>query len=215
MPKPDEQSEKAGQKDRHIQLIAGQHDGVRVALLRRAAVVCQVVAHLADELARAVRPGFERVDDLLGRLVADAKLFFIDEGVVDAVDHELAQGRRRRAVLVLVAGDVVLEAEGFEKVLVDDVGAGGDDGIDHVVADEVDDDLLQPGRDERTGEAENDAALGIAQHHVVDGGGAGKVTRAIGHLGHGVDKRHDVVLGDIDVLDGVLEKFLFCGHVKG
>ena len=46
------------------------------------------------------------------------------------------------AVLVLVAGDVVAEAERLEEVLVDDVGAGGDDGVDHVVADEVDEDLL-------------------------------------------------------------------------
>ena len=47
-----------------------------------------------------------------------------------------------RAVLVLVAGDVVPEAEGLEEVLVDDVGAGGDDGVHHVVADQVDEDLL-------------------------------------------------------------------------
>jgi hypothetical protein len=104
----------------------------------------EVGAHLADELARAVGARVERVGDLLGGVVADAELFFVDEGVVDAVDHQLAQVGVAGAVLVLVAGDVVLEAEGLEEVLVDDVGAGGDDGVDHVVADEVDEDFFRP-----------------------------------------------------------------------
>ena len=94
-----------------------------------------------------------------GGLVADAELVFVDEGVVDAVDDELAELAVVRAVLYCVVGDVVLEAEGFEEILVDDVGAGGDDGIDHVVADHVDEDLLEAGGDERAGEAEDDAAF--------------------------------------------------------
>ena len=163
--------------------------------------VVEVGAHLADELAGAVGAGLEGVGDLLGGLVADAELFFVDEGVVDAVDHQLAEVGVAGAVLVLVAGDVVVEAEGLEEVLVDDVGAGGDDGVDHVVADEVDEDLLQAGGDERAGEAEDDAAVGVAEHHVVDGGGAGSVARGVGHVGHGVDQGDDVVLLDVDVLD--------------
>ena len=55
----------------------------------------------------------------------------------------LAQLAVEQAALELVAGDVVPEAEGLEEVLVDDVGAGGDDRVDHVVADHVDEDLLQ------------------------------------------------------------------------
>jgi hypothetical protein len=87
----------------------------------------------------------------VGGLVADAELFFVDEGVVDTVDHQLAEVSVTCAVLVFVAGDVVVEAEGFEEVLIDDVGTGGDDGVDHVVADEVDEDFLQAGGDERAG----------------------------------------------------------------
>ncbi len=73
-------------------------------------------------------------NDLLGRLVADAKFFLVDERVVDAVDGMLAQLVVEQAGFELVASDVVLEAEGFEEVLVDDVRAGADDGVDHVVA---------------------------------------------------------------------------------
>ena len=132
---------------------------------------------------------------------------------VDAVDHELAEVGVACSVFVLVAGDVVVEAEGFEEVLVDDVGAGGDDGVDHVVADEVDEELLQAGGDERAGEAEDDAAVSVAEHHVVDGGGAGGVTRGVGHVAHGVDQGDDVVAGDVEVLDGAGEELFFCGHI--
>ncbi len=51
----------------------------------------EVGAHLADELAGAVGARLERVGDLVGGLVADAQLFLVDEGVVDAVDHQLAE----------------------------------------------------------------------------------------------------------------------------
>ena len=147
-----------------------------------------------DELAGAVGAGGEGVGDLVGDLVADAELFLVDEGVVDAVDHELAEVGVAGTVLVLVAGDVVVEAEGLEEVLIDDVGSGGDDGVDHVVAEEVDEDLLEAGGDEGAGEAEDDSAVGVAEHHFVDAGGAGGVAGGVGHVGHGVDEGDDVVL---------------------
>ena len=64
-----------------------------------------------------------------------------------------------QAALELLGGDVVPEAEGFEEVLVDDVGPGADDRVDHVVADHVDEHLLQARADQRAGQAEDDAAL--------------------------------------------------------
>ena len=201
-----------GAEDGDVLLVGGEDDGVAATGLRGLTVFAEVGAHLADELAGAVGAGFEGVGDLVGDLVALAELFLVDEGVVDAVDHQLAEVGVARAVLVLVAGDVVVEAEGLEEVLVDDVGAGGDDGVDHVVADEVDEDLLEAGGDERAGEAEDDAAVGVAEHHVVDVGGAVGVTRGVGHVGHGVDQGHDVVLLDVEVLDGALEEFFFCRH---
>ena len=71
-----------------------------------------------------VRPRLQLVEDLAGRLVADAQLVFVDERVVDAVDRVVAQLAVVQAALELLVGDVVLEAEGFEEVLVDDVRAG-------------------------------------------------------------------------------------------
>ena len=43
---------KGRDEDRHVQLIGGEHDGIRVAVLRRAGILFQVAAHLANELAR-------------------------------------------------------------------------------------------------------------------------------------------------------------------
>ena len=201
-----------GAEDGNVLFVGGEDDGVATACLWGLAVLGEVGAHLTDELAGAVWLGLEGVGDLVGDLVALAQLFFVDEGVVDAVDHELAEFGVACAVLVLVAGDVVVEAEGFEEVLIDDVGAGGDDGVDHVVADEVDEDLLEAGGDEGAGEAEDDAAVGVAEHHVVDVGGAGGITRGVGHVGHRVDDRDDVVLLDVEVLDGRFEEFFFRRH---
>ena len=72
--------------------------------------------------------------------------------------------------------------------------------------------FLQAGGDERAGEAEDDAAIGVAEHHVVDVGGAVGVARGVGHVLHGVDERDDVVLLDVEVLDGAVEEFFFCRH---
>ena len=91
------------------------------------------------------------------------------------------------------SADVVAEAQGLEEVLIDDVGAGADDGVDHVVADQVGEDLLEAGADQRAGQAEDDAAVLVAEHAVVDVGGAGQVAGGEGHVPHGVDQRHDVM----------------------
>ncbi len=156
---------------------------------------------------RAVGTRLEFVEDLLRGFVADAQFFFVDERVVDAVDHQVAQLAVAGAALEIVVGDVVLEAEGFEEILVDDVGAGADDGVDHVVADHVDEDLLQAGADERAGQAKDHAALGVAEHAVVDVGGAMQVAGAERHVLHGIDEGDDIVLGDVDMLDRLAEKF--------
>ena len=109
------------------------------------AFCCKIRAHGADEFARAVRARRQRVGDLLRGFVADAELFLVDKGVVDAVDHQLAQDAVLHAGLELIAGNLVSEAERFKEILINNIGAGGDDGIHHVVANQVDKNLLQTG----------------------------------------------------------------------
>src|SRR5256885_2338559 len=99
----------------------------------------------------------------------------------------------------------MLEAQAFEEVLIDDIGAGGDDGVDHSVAEQVDEDFFQPGGDERAGQAEDDAAVFVFEHAVVDVGRPGEVARGEGHVLHGFDEGDDVVPGDVDVLDVFLK----------
>ena len=154
----------------------------------------------------------QRVDDLLRRVVADAQLLLVDERVVDAVDHQLAQIAVAIAVLVLIARDVVAEAQRLKEVLVHDVRAGRDNRVHHVVADHVDKDLLQAGRDQRSGQAQDHPAIGVAQHHLVDRGSPRRIARGVGHRGHRVHQRNHVVGGKIDVLDGRCEQFFFGWH---
>ena len=109
----------------------------------------------------------------------------------------------------------MLETQRLEKVLVDDVGAGADDGVDHVVADHVDENLLQPRADERPGEAEDHAAFAVAKHAVVNVGGAMKVARAVRHVLHGIDDRDNVVTRDVKMLDGLAEQLFLGGPIDG
>jgi len=73
--------------------------------------------------------------------------------------------------------------------------------------------FCQTGRNKRAGEAQNHAAVRVAQHHLVDGGGAGGIARGISHRGHGVDQGNDVVSSDINVLNGRSEQFFLVGIV--
>jgi hypothetical protein len=81
-----------------------------------------------------------------------------------------------------------------------------------VETDQVDEDLLQAGGDERAGQAQDDAAVGVAQHHVVDAGRAVGVTRRVGQVRHRLHQGDNVVLRDIDMLNGAREKFFFRRH---
>ena len=51
--------------------------------------------------------------------------------------------------------------------------------------------FFRPGADQRAGQAEDHAALLVAEHAVVDVGGAGQVAGAEGHVLHRLDERHD------------------------
>jgi hypothetical protein len=90
-------------------------------------------------------PGANASKTFLVAVVARAEIVLVDVGVVDAVDHHVAERHvvdRRR--LGRAGGDVVLEAQAFEEVLVHDVRARRDDRVDHVVLDERDERLLEP-----------------------------------------------------------------------
>ena len=201
-----------GHKDRHIQLVSGQDDAVDPTLRRCLALLLQISAHLPDKLTRTVGPGIQRICNDLAGLVAKAQFLFIDERVVDAIDHQFAQGGVFRSLAVKVVGDPVPVSQRLEEVLVDHVGPGRNHGIDHVVAHQVDKNLFQSGADQRSGEAENHSAILVAQHALVDGSRPGKVTGAVGHGLHGIHQRHDIVLLDVDVLDGRDQEFFFRRH---
>src|SRR6267143_5596550 len=103
--------------------------------------------------------------------IADSKLIFVDVGVVNPIDGEAAQD-------IIVHEDVALvmfEPEGLEKILIDDDGARGNNGIDHIVANEIDDHLFQARGNERPSKAENDGALIVAQHRVVNLRGSAEI----------------------------------------
>ena len=167
----------------------------------------QVLAHLADEFARRVRPRLEAVGDFVDRLVAHAQFVFVDQRVVDSIDMHLAQLVVVESVLEAVLGHPMLEAERLEKILVDDIRAGADDRIDHVIANHVGEDALQSRADKRSRQAQDHAAVAIAQHAIVNRRRAMQVAGAVRHLSHRLDDRHDAVARDIDMFDRLFQKF--------
>ena len=120
-----------------------------------------------------MRPRLEFVRDLTAGRIANAQLIFIDVGVVNPIDAEATQ----HIVVHVDFAFVMLEAERFEEILVDDDGAGGNDRVHHVVSDKIDDHILEAGGEERASQAKNDRAIFFAQHGVVNFRGAAEVAR--------------------------------------
>ena len=130
------------------------------------------------------------------------QLVLVDEGVVDAIDVVLAQHR----IVDVLRAAIVGEAERLEEVHVDHRRPGGDDRVDHVVADQVDVDLHAAGGAGAAGDGQDDRAVRVLQHALVDLARAPELARAERHLLEGVDQRARVMRGDVDVLDGPLQK---------
>ena len=81
----------------------------------------------------------------------------------------------------------MLEPERLKKILIDDNSAGRNDGVDHVVANEIDDHLFQARGNEGSGEAENDGTFVIAQHRVINLRGPAEIAGRECHLRHRID----------------------------
>ena len=111
-----------------------------------------------------------------------------------------------------VFGHVMMEPERLEEILIDDIGAGRYDGIDHVASQKVGEDALEPGADERPGQAKEDRAIGIAEHAVQDASGSGQLPRAIGQMPHIFHQRHHVVSLDVDMFDFPRQIILLVRH---
>ena len=77
------------------------------------------------------------------------------------------------------------------------------------MADKIDNHIFQAGGKNGTGQAENDRAIFLAEHRVVNLCGPAEIARGEGHLAHRFDQWDDVVLFDIDVLDNFDEEIGF------
>ena len=195
---------KGGAEDGDAALVAGLDE----AVFLHAVTLGEPFANVVEELAAAVGTGLEEVGDVAGSLVASLEFFLVDEGVVDAVDVELAELGVGNDVFL--GADVVLVAEGLEEVHVDDGGAGGDDSVDHLVAHHVDVHLHAAGSAGGAGDGEDVGAVLLGQHLAEDVGGAGGVAAGEAHVAHGVDELGAVILLDVNVLDGFFQEvFLF------
>ena len=130
-------------------------------------------------------------------MIAILQGFFIDIGIVDAIDQQRAQ----RVVIRHFQCLIMLVAKAFEEIHVNDGSAGGHDAIDHVVAQQIGIEIHAAAGAGRTGDHQEDGAIGIGQHLVVDGGGAGQIAAGEAHLGHAVDDRAGVKALDVDMFD--------------
>ena len=146
-----------------------------------------------------------------GSVVANAQFVFVDQRIVNAVDVQLAQLVVVQPGLESLFGNVMAEAQAFEEILIDNVRPGADDAIDHPTADHLDEHTLQPGADQRTGQAQNDAAFLVAQHAIVNFRRPSQIAGGVRHVPHRVDQADHVVAGDVDVLNGLRKQRFLAG----
>jgi len=115
----------------------------------------------------------------------------------------LGENGAGKSTLIKILTGVYAASAG--QILIDNVRARGNDGIDHIVSDQVDERLFQPSADQRPGQAQDDAAFLIAQHALVDPGGTRQIAGRVSHVLHGIDESANIVPLDIDVFDRVIE----------
>jgi len=188
-------------------MLVGELDQ-RVLLL---AVLRQIRAHRADELAAGIRPRLQRLGDLEHRVIDVLEIYLVDVGVIDAIDVERAQ----RIVVGYLERLVMLVAQAFEEIHVHDGGAGGDHAVHHVVAHQFGIGIHAAGRAGRSGDDEEDRAVLVLQHLVVDARRAGKIAAGEAHLAHRIDDRTRIEALDVDMLDFGREQFGLARVVQG
>ena len=153
-------------------MLVGELDEAVVLL---AIALGEPFAHLADEGAGRIGLRLEAVGDLADRVVAVLQLLFVDIGIVDAVDVERAQ----RVIVRNFKRLIMLVAKRFEEIHVDDGGAGGDDRVDHVGAHQLGIKVHAAARRGRTGDDEDDRAVLVLEHLVVDARSRGARSRLV------------------------------------
>ena len=144
-------------------------------------------------------------------MIASLQLFFIDIGVIDTINIEAAQG----LVVWHFQGLVVLEAERFKEVHVDDRRAGGDDGVNHAVLHHVAIDMHTTASAGRAGQGQPDRSFLVCDHGVENLSGATGVAAGEGHFLHAIDDGARIIGRDIYMLDDIGEKFCFAIYIDG
>ena len=112
------------------------------------------------------------------------QLLLVDEGVVDAIDVEIAQLR----IVDELGPAVVRKTERLEEIHVDHGRPGRHDDVHHVVAQEIDVDLHAAGGAGAARDGQDDRAVVVLEHALVDLARPPELARAERHLLVGVDQ---------------------------
>src|SRR5947207_203316 len=114
-----------------------------------------MAAHLPNELPGRMGSRRQSISNLATGRVTDSQLILVNIGIVYPVNGETTENIVAHEDIAFV----VLEAERFEEILINNNGASRHNCIHHVVADEVDYYIFQASRKEGTGQAENDRTV--------------------------------------------------------
>ena len=188
-----------GAENRHAAFVAG----LDKAFFLHAMTIGQPFADLIEELAAAVGTTLQGVSHVAGGLVAGLQFFFIDEGIVDTVDVEFTQ--LGVGDDILFCANVVLVAEGFEEVHVDDAGTRADHSVNHFVSNHLHIHLHAASGRSGTSDGEDVGTVLLRNHLAKDVGSASGVARSERHLAHSVDEFGRVVLLNVDMFDNVFQ----------
>ena len=186
-------------EDRRIFLKCGLDEGVRLLGIARR----QPLAHLIDEFAGRIGARLEALGNFENGVVAGLEFFFVNIGVVDAVNIVGAQ----LAIIHRALGLIVFEPQRFKEVHVDDRGAGGDHHIDHAKPDHVAIDMHAAARRGRARQGQPRGAVLVLDGHGEDVRRPGRVAAGKAHLAHGIDNGSGVIGRNVDMLDCIGQQF--------
>ena len=104
-------------------------------------------------------------------MIANLQFFFIDKCIVDTVDIQISQLHVRNILMSLV----VLKAQSFKQIHIDDGSSGSHHNIYHLVADHIHINLHTSGCTRTTGNGKNISTLFFLHHFHQDIGSTGRI----------------------------------------
>ena len=172
-------------------------------------------AHFTQELPRGVRARFQRIGDCLNGFITLTKLVLVDQRVRKcgrcAADAGCRLPCRTSGALPRCNAGIPTLRRNLDRTMFAPVLTMASIIRLRIISTNT---AFETGANQRAREAQNHAAILVAQHPVVDDGGAVQIARAERHMLHVFHKTHHIVPRDVNMLKSRLSADLLSHSSK-